>query len=113
MKSIVVFITAMLIFVSATNARCIANDSWKGVDKNKHFVVGAAIGSVGTLVFKDKDYGVLAGVAVGLAKEIYDSRGHGTCSAQDFAVTALGAMAGAYGTAWIVSPKFVGISINF
>lgn len=106
------FILALALSFSA-NARCISNDAWTGPDKTKHFAVGAAIGSVGTLVFKDKYDGILAGVAVGLAKEIYDSRGHGTCSAQDFAVTALGAMAGAYGTAWIVSPKFVGVSINF
>ena len=112
MKVVAAFVLALMLSVSA-DARCISNDAWTGPDKTKHFAVGVAVGSIGTLVFKDKNNAILAGVAVGLAKEIYDSRGNGTCSTQDFAVTALGAMAGAYGTAYIVSPKFVGVSINF
>jgi uncharacterized protein YfiM (DUF2279 family) len=113
MKRLISIVALMLATSGIASARCITNDSWTGVDKNKHLAVGAAIGSVATLVFKDADNAFLTGVAVGLAKEIYDSRGHGTCSAQDFAVTALGAAAGAYGTAWIISPKFVGVNIRF
>ena len=76
---------------------CTGRDAWRGPDKNKHFVVGVALGSGGTLVFKDAHKGFLLGTTVGALKEVYDSRGHGTCSFQDFAVTALGAAAGAYG----------------
>lgn len=92
---------------------CTATDNWTGQDKTKHFAAGAAIGSAGTLVFKDPDKGFLLGVAVGALKEVRDSRGHGTCSLQDFGVTALGAAAGAYGTAWVITPRFIGYTKSF
>ena len=106
-------VLALSVAVSAAGAKCIANDAWTGPDKVKHFGAGAAAGAAGTLVFKDARKGLLLGVAVGAAKEVYDTRGHGTCSLQDFAVTALGAAAGAYGTAWIVTPRFVGYARTF
>lgn len=104
---------AILTLIPALSFGCTASDKWTGPDKNKHFAAGAIAGSAGTLVFKDADKGFLVGVAVGAAKEIYDSRGHGTCSLQDFTVTALGAAAGAYGTAWIIAPRFVGYAKSF
>lgn len=94
-------------------AKCTSKDAWTGPDKNKHLVAGVAMGSAGTLVFKDAHKGFLLGVGVGLAKEVYDSRGNGTCSVQDFAVTALGAAAGAYGTAWLVLPKNNGVFVGY
>ena len=109
--AILVFLSVMLGIGNVS--ACTTNDAWTGQDKTKHFIVGAAIASSGTLVFKNPNYGFIAGVGIGLAKEIYDTRGHGTCSFQDFAVTALGAAAGAYGTAWIITPRFIGYSKRF
>lgn len=108
-KILITVLLAICIPVSA----CTTRDSWTGMDKNKHLVGGVILGSAGTLVFKSPEKGLLFGAAVGLAKEAYDSRGHGTCSLQDFTVTALGAAAGAYGTAWIVTPRFVGFAKVF
>lgn len=114
MKSFKKFIvTAALLIAGTVNAACITNDAWTGPDKNRHFVAGAAIGSVTTLVFKEPKYGFIAGTLAGAFIEIRDARGAGVCSYQDFAVTALGAAAGAYGTAWIVTPNFVGFAKKF
>jgi len=106
---------AATVFVVSTHAGCTARDAWTGADKAKHFAAGVAIGSTGTLVFKDPWDGIKLGAAVALAKEMYDYRhpqAH-TCSAQDFAVTVLGAVAGAKGTAWIITPRFIGYTRSF
>lgn len=94
-------------------AACTTADSWTGPDKNKHVLAGVAIGSAGTLVFKDPHKGFLLGAAVGVAKEIYDRKHGGTCSLQDGVMTALGAAAGAYGTAWIIAPRKNGVFVGF
>lgn len=99
--------------IGPVSAGCITNDSWRGPDKTHHFAVGVAMGSAGVLVFKDPNRAFLAGALVGALKEAYDAQGHGTCSFQDLAVTALGAAAGAYGTAWIVTPRFIGYARTF
>lgn len=104
---------ALVIATPLTHAKCIGNDAWRGPDKTKHFAVGVAMGSAGVLAFNEPHKAFLFAAGVGLAKEAYDSRGRGTCSLQDFAVTALGAAAGAYGTAWIVTPNFVGYARHF
>ena len=110
MKKILI---TMLMALAIPAMACTTKDAWTGPDKNKHFAVGVAMGTAGTLVFKDPKPAFITASLVGLGKEIYDSRGHGTCSFQDFAVTALGAGVGAYGTAWIVTPKFVGYAKAF
>ena len=79
----------------ALAAPCTAKDAWTGRDKALHLKAGLAIGAAGTLVFDSPRTGMLLGVGAGLAKEVYDRRGGGTCSLQDFAVTAVGAAAGA------------------
>lgn len=112
MKKILIALSLALA-ATAASAGCTASDSWKGPDKTKHAVAGAVVGSVGTLVFKEPKYGFWAGVAVAAAKEAYDASGKGTCSFQDFAVTAGAAYAAAYGTAWIITPKYVGVSVSF
>jgi putative lipoprotein len=106
-------ILAAAIVCGSAHAKCISNDAWTGPDKTKHFAVGVALGSAGVLAFNEPHKAFLVGAGIGLAKELYDRRGGGTCSAQDFAVTALGAAAGAYGTAWIVTPNFVGYARRF
>ena len=102
---------SIVLSTSAFAGACTTHDAWTGPDKTKHFIAGGAIGSAGTLVFKNPDYGFALGVGVGALKEVVDrmSSNH-TCSFQDFAVTALGAGAGAYGTAWIITPRFIGFS---
>lgn len=101
---------SIVLSTSAFAGACTTHDAWTGPDKNRHFVAGAAIGSVTTLVFKEPKYGFIAGTLAGAFIEIRDARGAGVCSYQDFAVTALGAAAGAYGTAWIITPRFIGFS---
>ena len=86
----------LVVCCSPTQAKCIANDRWRGHDKQLHAGFGAAAGTVGTLYFNDPWKGALTGVAVGAAKEMIDLSGAGTCSFQDFAVTAAGSFVGAY-----------------
>lgn len=102
-----------LVAAGTANAGCTSSDSWTGRDKAGHFLVGAAIGSGGTLLFDKPDQVFLFGLAVAAAKELHDSRNGATCSLQDFLATAGGAAAGAYGTAWIVGPNYVGFAARF
>lgn len=110
---------ALASYPASAQQRCTTSDKWQGADKTKHFAVGAGVGAAVTLATERPLYGFLAGTAVGAAKEVYDRRAPGrTCSFQDFAVTALGAAAGAYGTAWLILPNpkggvFVGYSKSF
>jgi hypothetical protein len=108
---------AALLLASATacafERKCTTSDLWRGPDKTKHAIGGAAIASAVTLATKNPHYGFAAGVVVAAAKEGWDRRGHGTCSFQDFAVTAGAAAAGAYGTAWLVLPKKGGVQVAY
>jgi hypothetical protein len=115
MKQLIVAIvlSTALGVANAGNGKCISNDAWTGPDKSKHALVGAAIGSMSTLVFKDKWAGIKLGAAVALAKEIHDAKGKGTCSFQDFAVTVAAAAAASYGTVYIITPRYVGVNIKF
>jgi uncharacterized protein YfiM (DUF2279 family) len=90
-------------------------DEWTGRDKSLHFIAGAAVGAAVTVATERRDYGIAAGVAVGLAKEIYDSqhRDRHTPSVKDFAVTAAGAVVGAYVVGLIVGPRFIGYATTF
>lgn len=101
------FITMLILVLSAlsVNAKCIANDSWTGPDKNKHALVGAAIGGVSTMILKDPKQAIWVTTGVAAAKELYDATGRGTCSLQDFTVTVLAGAAAAGGTHWIIAPK--------
>ncbi|MGQ3051112.1 MAG: hypothetical protein ACT6S0_04950 [Roseateles sp.] len=100
-------------FASAIERKCRTDDLWRGPDKTKHMLGGAAIASAVTLATKEPHWGFAAGLAVGAAKEIWDRRGSGTCSFQDFAVTAGGAAAGAYGTAWLILPQRRGVAVAY
>lgn len=111
MKTIVLLLALMI--ANSSFAKCITNDLWSGKDKTKHIAAGLAFGSAGTLAFKDPHYGFLLGAGIGLAKEAYDATGRGTCSFQDFAVTALASAAGAYGTAWVILPQKGGVFVGY
>lgn len=90
-------------------------DEWTGRDKALHFVGGAAIGAAVTLATDKPMYGVAAGAAVGLAKELYDTqhRATHTPSAKDLVVTVLGAAVGSYATHLVIRKNFVGYRLNF
>jgi uncharacterized protein YfiM (DUF2279 family) len=76
-----------------------AGDSWFGVDKVKHFFMGAFVQSVAYSAVRATGAnhtvslvaasGVTAGVSLG--KEIWDAHGNGTPSGRDLAWDALGA----------------------
>jgi uncharacterized protein YfiM (DUF2279 family) len=103
-----------LLFAIAFLPTLATADEWTGRDKTLHFTVGAAIGGAVTIATDRRDYGIAAGVAVGLAKELYDAqhRSTHTPSAKDFAVTALGAVAGAY-TGLVIRHRFIGYQSSF
>jgi uncharacterized protein YfiM (DUF2279 family) len=110
MKLFHILATLALTLASSAHA-----DEWTGRDKNLHFVGGAAIGSAVTLATDKPIYGIAAGAAVGLAKEIYDSqnRDKHTPSTKDLLVTVLGAAVGSYTTHIIIRKNFVGFQTNF
>jgi uncharacterized protein YfiM (DUF2279 family) len=104
--------TAARALVAALAAAALSTahaDAWTGPDKTMHFGIGAAIGSAGTLIFKNPNAGLVLGVAAGAAKEAYDAqhRDAHTVSAKDFAVTALGAFLGSKATGWAITPRRV------
>lgn len=107
-------IAIALIAAAQAAGACTVSDKWTGADKAKHLAAGVAIGSAGTLVFKDADKAFALGVTVAIAKELADTqrRGH-TCSAQDAIVTIAGAAAGAYGTGWLILPKKGGVQVAY
>lgn len=91
------FACVLLLTAWDAQAGCTRRDSWKGPDKRDHALIGAAISGAATLHTGDPWQGFLWGVGIGLLKEAADSGGLGTCSLQDFAVTAAGAAIGAGG----------------
>lgn len=90
-------------------------DEWTGRDKTLHFIGGAAVGAAVTLATDRPMYGIAAGAAVGLAKELYDTqhRPTHTPSAKDLVATVLGAAAGSYASWLIIRKDFVGIQTTF
>ena len=93
-------------------------DSWTGRDKQMHFAAGAAVALPVTLITRDVSHGIVAGCAVGVAKEIADKYrpGH-VASYRDAVVTCAGAAVGAALGGVIVAPAergvFVGIARSF
>jgi len=104
-------ILAALVFAVSSSAYA---DSWTGPDKTLHFAGGAVIGAAVTMYTDKPIYGIAAGAAVGLAKELYDARNRDkhTPSAKDFAVTVAGAVVGSY-TGLIIRRNFVGFQTTF
>ncbi|MCE2910223.1 MAG: hypothetical protein LW712_15500 [Burkholderiaceae bacterium] len=96
---------ALALDAAPVAAACTARDAWRGPDKAMHFAAGAGIAAAVTLQQRNAWAGFAAGVAAGALKEVYDRdrpERH-TCSVQDFAVTAAGAAAGAYGARWALA----------
>src|SRR5512140_1386408 len=97
------------VFVAAASMADTAEaDEWQRRDNNLHLVTGIVIGSAVTAYTKSPAKGVLAGVTVGVLKEIYDrgaSEHRG--SVPDAIATAMGAIAGSYVTGLIIAPGSV------
>ena len=90
-------------------------DDWTGRDKTLHFIGGAAVGAAVTLATDKPMYGIAAGAAVGLAKELYDTqhRATHTPSAKDLVMTIVGAAVGSYATHLLIRKDFIGYRLNF
>ena len=64
-------------------------------DKLLHFVAGLIASVVGYLIFENLTLTIGASVILGIAKEVYDSRGHGTVEVLDAVATIAGGVVGA------------------
>lgn len=100
---------------SFTIASAAQADSWTGTDKTLHFGGGAAVGIAVTLATDKPAYGIAAGAAVGLAKELYDTqhRDIHTPSVKDLLVTVAGAAVGSYATHLVLREDFIGYKASF
>ena len=94
-------------------------DSWTGRDKQMHAIAGAAVALPVTLATGSTGYGLAAGCAVGVAKELADKYrpGH-VASYRDAVVTCAGAAIGAAIGGVIVAPTerggvYIGIARSF
>ncbi len=106
-KSILYVVLSLPFFAQA--------DEWTGRDKNLHFLGGAAVGAAVTMYTDKPMYGIAAGAAVGLAKELYDAkhRSTHTPSAKDLIATIAGAAVGSYASWLVIRKDYVGISLTF
>lgn len=91
-----VLVIALIFGCAPLFAKCVTNDSMRGWDKRAHFAGGAVIATVATMHTSDPWKGFWIGTAAGVAKEVLDAGGTGTCSAQDLLATAAGAAIGAW-----------------
>lgn len=108
MRHLKIFLLALLLACTSVHAferKCTTSDLWRGPDKTKHAIGGAAIGGAVTAATKDPFWGSVAATTVAGAKELIDRRSPShTCSFQDFAVTAAAGIAASYGTALVILP---------
>ena len=63
-------------------------------DKLLHFVADSICATVVYLITGNLNLAIGASVALGIAKEVYDSRGHGTVEVLDAVATAVGGAVG-------------------
>ncbi len=63
-------------------------------DKIKHFAVGFAVSFVTYVVTANVTIAVAFSALLGIGKEVYDSRGHGTVEVLDAVATVLGGVVG-------------------
>jgi uncharacterized protein YfiM (DUF2279 family) len=111
--TLVALFFAVMGYLQHSHAKCTAHDRWLGEDKALHIAGTALIaGWVGTAT-NDPMKGFLWGAGVGVAKEVLDSSGQGTCSAQDLAASLLGAGIGAAGAKWVLIPRSHGVSLVY
>lgn len=96
-------ITVLIALMFSACCKQAQADEWTGLDKKGHLLAGAGIAALTTVVTQDERWGVAAGCAAGVAKELYDSqhRDTHTPSFKDFAVTCLGAYVGSKTTGFV------------
>lgn len=89
-------------------------DEWTGRDKELHFAGGAAVSSAVTAATGNEGAGFLAGLSMGVAKELADAASRrGTPSWKDAIVTAVGAYVGTKTTGLLIGPRHVSFRIRF
>jgi len=98
---------------SSAFSKCLTNDSFRGHDKTIHFAAGAGIALGVTAHTQDPWKGFYWGAGVGVAKELLDSSGAGTCSLQDMLVTVAGAGIGAYTGSLFIVPQQGGLKVVY
>jgi hypothetical protein len=105
------FAAALLALLAAQESRA---DDWTGPDKQGHLDAGIAVSTLARQHGLTKRDAFLIGAGVGLAKELGDATG-GDPSAKDFAVTAMGALAGAYapGLRIVKTPRVLTVSYTW
>ena len=64
-------------------------------DKIKHFAVGLAVSFVAYVATSSATIAFSLSALLGIAKEVYDSRGHGTVEVLDVVATIVGGVVGA------------------
>lgn len=108
MRNAILYVVLLLPFLAQA-------DEWTGRDKTLHFLGGAAIGAAVTVATDNPTYGIAAGAAVGLAKELYDTQHKSTHtpSAKDLIATIAGAAVGSYASWLVIRKDYVGISLTF
>ena len=107
MQNIFAIILALIISTSAHA------DQWTGQDKDKHAIAGMAIAAAVASATKPV-YGIAAGCAVGVAKEVADRYTPGRqVSYKDAAVTCLGSAVGAYVPGLMIGSRSIGFRITF
>jgi VanZ family protein len=100
--------TVAIMLASSANA-----DQWTGQDKDKHAIAGVAIAAAVAAASRP-EYGIAAGCAVGVAKEIADRYTPGRqASYKDAAVTCFGAAVGAYVPGVMITSRTVGLRFSF
>lgn len=105
--------TAGFAFVAGL-ATAVRAESWSGQDKELHFAGGAAVSSAVTAATGSESAGLMAGVGVGIAKELADAASRrGTPSWKDAIATALGAYVGTKTTGLLIGPRHITVRIRF
>lgn len=100
-------------FILLIPSSVFAND-WFAKDKQKHFVISAALGSASYAYTQDRGQAFALALLPGLAKELADSQQEGNqFSGQDMAWNAAGALLGVQLGHWFITPNQIAYSTRF
>lgn len=98
-----VLVIALIFGCAPLFAKCATDEPLGRADKRLHFAGGAVISTLATVHTGDPWKGFWLGTAAGVAKEVLDAGGTGSCSVQDLLATTAGAALGAWTGGWIVT----------
>lgn len=103
LKTIALRLTFCLAFFAGTPALA---DNWSGEDKGLHFAGSATLAVVITAATENPWTGFWSAVAVGVTKEIVDSRrSGGQASGRDLVADVAGAYLGSQAGRWLISRR--------